>query len=95
MDKKGLLVCRLMTCYGVSQSVSYIRVSSGRKKRFPMLLSDLSSKNSLRVYWSPGLAVGDAVAAGCGAKLLLMRSTLSGVVFQASTRIFQSSASRT
>jgi hypothetical protein len=31
-------------------------------------LSDLSSKNSLRVYWALGLAVGDRIAAGCGAR---------------------------
>ena len=60
-----------------------------------MLLSDLSSKNSLRVYWVLGLAVGDDVAAGCGAKFLLMSMTLSGVTFTVAIRTFQSSASRT
>ena len=58
-------------------------------------LGDVSSKNSLRVYWVLELVVGDGVATDCGAKLLLMRMTLSGVKFTIATRIFQSSPSRT
>jgi hypothetical protein len=38
----------------------------------------ISSRRPLRVYWWLGLAVGDGVTAGCGAKLLLMSMTLSG-----------------
>jgi hypothetical protein len=40
------------------------------------------SKNSLRVYWLLGLAVGDAAGAG------------GGVTFEQSIRMFQSSPSR-
>ena len=54
-------------------------------------LGDVSSKNSLRIYW----VLGDGVAADCGAKLLLMSMTLSVAAFPAITRIFQSSPSRT
>ena len=43
----------------------------------------------------PGLAVGDGVAAGCGAKLLLISSQVSGVEFHIPIRTFQSSPSRT
>ena len=66
-----------------------------RKKPSRCSLGDVLSRNSLRVYWALGLAVGDGVAAGCGAKLWWMRRTLSEVVFQIHMRIFQSSASRT
>ena len=53
-------------------------VSPVAERTPPDAPSNLSSKNSLRVYWVLGLAVGDGVAAGCGAKLLLMSMTLSG-----------------
>ena len=58
-------------------------------------LESVRSHPCRRVYWVLGLAVGDGVAAGCGAKLLSMSMTLSGVVFPEATRIFQSSLSRT
>ena len=70
-------------------------VSVVERKPSRCSLGDVSTKNSLRVDWVLGLAVGDGVAAGCCAKLLLMSNTLSGVAFPAITRIFQSSPSRT
>jgi hypothetical protein len=58
-------------------------------------LGDVSSKNSLRVYWVPRLAVGDGVVAACGAKIWWVRIILSEVGIEAAIRIFQSSPSRT
>jgi len=42
-------------------------VGVGCKER--LLLNDLSSKDSLRVYWVLGVAAGDGVAAGAGVVL--------------------------
>src|SRR6516165_7362199 len=71
----GFRSISVKTCF--LRVASDIRVAGRTKKRLPMLLSDLSSKNSLRVYWALGLAVGDGVVAGCGAKLRVVSMTLS------------------
>lgn len=71
--------------------------TSRERRRGTLACTEIGNQD---VVGCPGLAVGDGVAASCCGKFLLMSSTLSGVVFQAVTRIFQtawifqSSASR-
>jgi hypothetical protein len=55
----------------------------------------MRGQRAMAGYCLLGLAVGDGVAAICCGKFLFMSSTLSGVMFEAVTRIFQSSPSRT